>query len=135
MTQLRFVLGVDLDGVCAEFYANVFSLQLADRRQNDPNYHLTEGKVTLSIMPWSIDMFAGMAIKRPGPDHLGIRVKDLAAFTEEERRIGEKNTFIASRKLGGSKESQVRKALIESSVIGDYVTADPDGNWLDIRQG
>lgn len=119
---------------CAEFYATVFELQPVNRKPGDPNFHLTDGKVTLTIMPWTIDLYAGMAIRRPGPDHIGIRVKSLTEFKQEEKRIGEKNTFIASRRLGGSKESEVRRKLIEASTIGDYVTADPDGNWLDIRE-
>ncbi len=131
----RFAIRTMNAEICAEFYANVFSLELKNRRQGDPNYHLSDGNVTLSVMPWSIDMFVGMSIKRPGPDHLGIKVADIGEFKREEQRIGEKNTFIASRLLGGSKESEVRKTLIEASTLGDYVTADPDGNWLDIRQG
>lgn len=90
--------------------------------------------MTLSIMPWSVEIFAGMSVKRPGPDHIGFKVKDMEAFKAEEKRVGEKNTFLASRKLGGSEESEVRKQLFASNALGTYQTADPDGTWIDIME-
>lgn len=130
----RFAIRTMNPEVCAEFYAKVFDLKPANTEKSVTGYHLSDGKITLSLLPWSIDIYAGMSIRRPGPDHIGIRVRNLAEFKKEEKRIGEKNTFIASRPLGGSKESNVRRKLIESSILGDYATADPDGNWLDIRE-
>ena len=41
----------------AEFYATVFELQPVNRKEGDENYHLTDGRVILSIMPWKIDKF------------------------------------------------------------------------------
>ena len=128
----RFAIRTSNAEECAEFYAEVFELQPVNRKQGDANFHLTDGKVTLSIMPWSIEVFAGMSIKRPGPDHIGIKVADLAAFKAEEARIGGKNSYLASRKLGGSAEADTRRNLIESNALGKYLIADPDGNWLDI---
>ncbi|MGB0575094.1 MAG: hypothetical protein ACPGPC_02905 [Alphaproteobacteria bacterium] len=119
---------------CAEFYSEVFELQLSNRKEGDPNFHLTDGTMTLSIMPWSVSIFAGMSIKRPGPDHIGFKVKDMDAFKAEEKRIGEKNTFLASRRLGGSEESEVRRELFASNALGSYQTADPDGIWIDVVQ-
>lgn len=116
----------------AEFYSDVFELQLTNRREGDPNYHLTDGTVTLSIMPWEIEKFVGMSIKRPGPDHIGITVDNLDAFKAEVKRIGEKNSFLASRPLGGSKEANTRRDWFAGNALGQYQIADPDGNWLDI---
>lgn len=128
----RFAIRTVNAEACAEFYADVFELTIANRKEGDPNYHLSDGRVTLSIMPWRIGDFAGMAIKRPGPDHIGIRVKDLEEFKGEMTRIGEKNTYLASRPLGGSAESETRKALLRKNALGKLQIADPDGNWLDI---
>jgi catechol 2,3-dioxygenase-like lactoylglutathione lyase family enzyme len=79
-------------------------------------------------------IFAGMSINRPGPGHIGFKVKDMDAFKAEEKRIGEKNTFLASRRLGGSEESEVRRELFASNALGSYQTADPDGTWIDVVQ-
>jgi len=116
----------------AEFYADAFELQLINRKEGDPNYHLTDGKVTLSPMPWKIGEFVGTSIKRPGPDHIGIKVKDLAHFKSEMTRIGEKNTFLASRPLGGSDEANRRRDFFAGNALGKLQISDPDGNWLDI---
>ena len=116
----------------AEFYADVFELQLANRKEDDPNYHLTDGKVTLSLMPWKIEGFVGTSIKRPGPDHMGIKVKDLDHFKSEMKRIGDKNSFLASRPLGGSDEANRRRDFFAGNALGKLQISDPDGNWLDI---
>lgn len=116
----------------AEFYADVFELTLTNRREGDPNYHLTDGRVTLSLIPWWIEDFLGISIKRPGPDHIGIKVGDIDAFEAEMKRIGEKNTFLATRPLGGSKEANTRRDLFARNALGKLQIADPDGNWLDI---
>jgi hypothetical protein len=116
----------------AEFYASVFGLNLTNRREGDPNYHLTDGRVTLSIMPWNIEDFLGTAIRRPGPDHIGIKVKDLGAFKAQITRIGEKNTFLASRPLGGKNEANMRRDFFAKNALGKLQIGDTDGNWLDI---
>jgi catechol 2,3-dioxygenase-like lactoylglutathione lyase family enzyme len=116
----------------AEFYAEVFELQLTNRKEGDPNFHLTDGKVTLSLMPWKIEGFVGTAIKRPGPDHIGIRVRDLDHFKSEMKRIGDKNSFLASRPLGGSSEANRRRDFFAANALGKLQISDPDGNWLDI---
>ena len=128
----RFAIRTPDAEACAEFYAEVFELQPANRTSEEGAFHLTDGTVMLSIMPWSIEWFEGTSIKRPGPDHLGIRVADLDAFRAEEARIGGKNTFLASRPLGGSRESDARRDHFAASALGRYQIADPDGNWLDI---
>lgn len=128
----RFAIRTFNPEECVEFYSSVFGFQLVNRKNDDANFHLTDGKVTLSIMPWSIEVFAGMSIKRPGPDHIGIKVENLDDLKKEERRIADKNTFLISRRLGGNPEAETRRRLIESNALGGYVIADPDGNWLDV---
>ena len=58
----------------------------------------------------------------------------MEACKAEEKRVGEKNTFLACRKLGGSEETEVRKQLFASNALGIYQTADPDGTWIDIME-
>lgn len=116
----------------AEFYAEVFELQPTNRKEGDANYHLTDGRMTLSIMPWNIDKFVGQSIKRPGPDHIGFHVEDLDAFEADVVELREENTFMMSRPLGGSKEAEVRKNMLAADALGAFQIADPDGNWIDI---
>src|SRR5256885_4805217 len=117
---------------CAEFYSDVFELQPVNRKAEAPGYHLTDGRMTLSIMPWSIPIFAGMSIKRPGPDHMGFHVEDIEAFKTHVAEIAGANPYLAPVPLGGSKESDVRRDFLKASATGKFQLTDPDGNWLDI---
>lgn len=128
----RFAIRTKNPEACAEFYQDVFELKRRNMPRGKKGYHLTDGRVTLSLLPWDITIFGGMSIKRPGPDHIGIRVPDLAAFKKEMKRVAEKNTYLAPRPLGGSTESEVRRRLFRAAALGKFQMADPDGNWIDI---
>lgn len=128
----RFAIRTMNAEAVAEFYAEVFELKPLNRKAGDPNHHLTDGRVTLSIMPWTIDGFAGMSIKRPGPDHIGMKVENLDAFKADMERLGGKNSFLASRPLGGSKEADTRRDFFARNALGKLQFADPDGNWIDV---
>jgi predicted enzyme related to lactoylglutathione lyase len=114
----------------AEFYMDVFELQPLER--SAPGVHLSDGRVTLAIMPWSIAMFEGMSIKRPGPDHLGFKVEDLAAFKAHLAEVAGMNPYLAPVPLGGSPESDVRRRFFEASASGKLQMTDPDGTWIDV---
>jgi catechol 2,3-dioxygenase-like lactoylglutathione lyase family enzyme len=117
---------------CADFYSDVFELQPTNQQCEMGGYHLTDGRVTLSILPWSIDVFEGMSIKRPGPDHIGFKVESIEALRADAQRVGGMNPYLAGVPLGGSTESDVRKNLIKRSATGKYQMADPDGVWIDV---
>src|SRR2546428_12324899 len=59
---------------CAEFYRDVFELEPVYRESSTAGYCLTDGRVTLAVLPWSIPVVEGMSVKRPGPDHIGFHV-------------------------------------------------------------
>ena len=61
-----------------------------------------------------------------------VYLKNLEAFKAEEKRISDKNTFLAPCLLGGSPESEVRRQVFANAALGAYQMADPDGNWIDI---
>jgi len=88
--------------------------------------------VTLSILPWSIAIFADMSIKRPGPDHIGFKVESIEAFKQHVDAISGMNPYVAPMRLGGSKESDARKAFFASEAGGKYQMADPGGVWIDV---
>ncbi len=128
----RFAIRTPNAEECAEFYSEVFELQPVNRKTDVPGFHLTDGRITLSIMPWSIPVFESMSIKRPGPDHIGIRVADLAAFKKHIAEVAGSNPYLAPVPLGGSPESDVRKRFFEKHAMGKFQMTDPDGNWIDI---
>jgi len=118
----------------ADFYMDVFELQPTNKESELPAQHLTDGRVCLSLMPWSIDLFEGMSIKRQGPDHIGFKVESIAAVKAEVKKAQDWNQYLAPVQLGGSKEADARKALLARAATGGYQLADPDGNWVDIEE-
>jgi predicted enzyme related to lactoylglutathione lyase len=116
----------------ADFYMDVFKLEPLNRKTAAPGFHLTDGRVMLSIMPWSIDMFEGMNVKRTGPDHFGFKVQNLDSFKEHVRKVAGDNFHLAPVPLGGGKEPEMRKQFLAKSATGKFQMADPDGNWIDV---
>jgi predicted enzyme related to lactoylglutathione lyase len=116
---------------CADFYAHVFELQPVNRK-SAPGWHLTDGRVTLSILPWNIMTFEGMGIKRPGPDHIGFKVENVEAFKAHVATTAGMNSYLAPMPLGGSKEAEVRKSFLRANAGGKYQMADPGGVWIDV---
>jgi len=127
----KFALRTPHAEECAEFYADVFELQPVNRN-SAPGFHLTDGRVTLSILPWSIPVFEGISIKRPGPDHVGFHVENLDAFKAQVAEVAGANPYLAPVPLGGSPESAVRQRFFQSQATGKFQMTDPDGNWIDI---
>jgi len=117
---------------CADFYMDVFGLEPLNKRTEAPGHHLTDGRVMLSILPWSIPVYEGMAIKRPGPDHIGFKVESIDTFKQHVQDVVGACSYLAPMPLGGGKEAEVRKALLAKSSMGKYQMADPGGVWIDV---
>jgi catechol 2,3-dioxygenase-like lactoylglutathione lyase family enzyme len=119
---------------CAEFYQFVFELKPSNKNVNPAagGYHLTDGRVTLSILPWSIPIFENMSIKRPGPDHIGFKVESIEAFKQHVETTSGMNPYVAPMRLGGSKEADARKAFLATQAGGKFQMADPGGVWIDV---
>ena len=115
----------------AEFYQDVFELTPTGKG-GDAGYSLSDGRVTLRLLPWDMRNFEGMAIKRSGPEHFGFHVEDVEAFKSDAAQLAGANTMLAPVPLGGSAESDVRRRLFESGAQGKFQLTDPDGIWTDV---
>ena len=62
--------------LCAEFYHDVFQMTPLNRREGDETLSLTDGRMTLKLMPWKIADYDGVDANRPMLDHIGFRVED-----------------------------------------------------------
>jgi catechol 2,3-dioxygenase-like lactoylglutathione lyase family enzyme len=116
----------------ADFYMDVFELEPLNKKSEAPGYHLTDGRVTLSILSWSIPLFEGISIKRPGPDHIGFKVESIEALKADVQKVAGMNPYLAPVPLGGSKESDVRKQFFGRAATGQLQMTDPDGTWIDV---
>ncbi|MBT5047334.1 MAG: hypothetical protein HOM58_02440 [Rhodospirillaceae bacterium] len=68
---------------CAEFYHDVFKMTPLNRQEGDENYSLTDGRVTLKLIPWKISDYDGMEVSRPMLDHIGFKVEDAGKVHQE----------------------------------------------------
>src|SRR5439155_1243932 len=57
---------------CSQFYADVFGLTPL-KRLKDGNFYLSDGRVTLMIIPWKITDYYAQDPARTGLDHIGFR--------------------------------------------------------------
>src|SRR5262249_60344428 len=67
----------------AEFYSDVFELAPSNKKPGDPNHYLTDGHVTLVIMPWQIEDYDGTGIVTAGMDHIGFKVENVETVKAE----------------------------------------------------
>src|SRR5205814_6141590 len=96
----------------ATFYRDVFELapRNVEKRVDDRNHYLTDGHMTLVIMPWDITDYEGTGIITAGMDHIGFKVEDLAAFKQDVERVAADNPRLAPEPLGTGAEG---KKLLE----------------------
>ena len=83
--------------ILAEFYAEVFELVPLEKPADDPNYYLTDGRLTFTIMPWDITDYLGSGIERPALDHLGFQVESVAAFQRDLAALVERDPSLGAK--------------------------------------
>jgi predicted enzyme related to lactoylglutathione lyase len=118
----------------AAFYRDSFDLQEAEKALEDPNYYLTDGKVTLIIAPWKMSDFEGAGIDRPGLEHIGFKVEDVAAVKKDLAALREANPEMNERIISEPSEGERRVALIASCRHAEEVFSSPDGVFVDISK-
>ena len=118
----------------ANFYVDVFELEARNAPNEEGGYQLTDGRVTLSILPWKISSFNGAGIEQPGMDHIGFRVPALAAFKAHVDKIAKTNIHLAPKPIDFDSEGTARLALLRKCAHGSFQLADPDGTLIDVAE-
>ena len=118
----------------ATFYREVFELVETEKPADDPNFYLSDGKVTFVIMPWDITDFAGTGIERPALDHIGFKVEDVSAVKSELEKVKRERPSLAPNPVGSEAgaEGEARLKLFARCPLGQFHMADPDGVLIDI---
>jgi catechol 2,3-dioxygenase-like lactoylglutathione lyase family enzyme len=119
----------------AQFYRDVFELAPSnvDKQPGDANHYLSDGHVTLVIMPWDITDYDATGIITPGMDHIGFKVENLESFKMDVKRIADDNPRLAPAPVGTGKEGAALAKLFERSCsLGQHCLADPDGILIDV---
>lgn len=118
----------------AQFYADVFELEPRNDPGEDGAYRFTDGRVTMTVLPWRISDFNGSGIEQPAMDHIGFRVPDIASFEEKVEKLRILNPHIAPRPIDFNDEGKARLALLKRNSTGSFHLADPDGNMISVGQ-
>ncbi len=128
----HFALRAVMPETLAQFYIDVFELRLTEKPAGDKNFYLSDGRVTLMIMPWEITDYDGTGIERPALDHLGFKVENLNAFKESLAALTAKNHHLSPSPIGAGPEGKARLELFKKCPFGKYQMADPDGVLIDV---
>lgn len=116
----------------AAFYRDSFELKEEEKALEDPNFYLTDGRVTLIIAPWKMSDFEGAGIDRPGIEHIGFKVENVEAVKRELAALRETNPEMRERIISEPKEGERRLALIATCRHGQHPLSSPDGVFVDI---
>ena len=119
---------------CAAFYAEMFDLKPANLRIDAEAYGVTDGRMTLVILPWNIKDYDGTGIVGPGLDYIGFKVESIEAFEKDVQEISGNNPLIAPSPVGSGPEGAARLKMFERTSLGSYHLADPDGVLLDVME-
>ena len=121
----------------AEFYAKVFDFAPVEKNDGSKNVYLSDGQVTLAIIPWRLGDFEKTGISARGMDHIGFKVESIAALKSDIARITEKNYRFQPRTsiLGQGNEGLGRLEMFRNSCpLGCHHMADSDGLLIDVRE-
>jgi catechol 2,3-dioxygenase-like lactoylglutathione lyase family enzyme len=119
----------------AAFYREVFELapKNVEKGPDDRNHYLTDGHMTLVIMPWDITDYDATGIITPGMDHVGFKVESVDALKADIDRIAADNPRLRPNPVGTGKEGFALDKLFERScAMGQHRLADPDGILIDV---
>jgi catechol 2,3-dioxygenase-like lactoylglutathione lyase family enzyme len=118
----------------ARFYVEVFELSEQNAKPGDPNHYLTDGKMTLMIMPWRIKNFVGQSILPTGMDHVGFTVESVDKLKEDLDELVGINPVMNPIPLGKGKEGGARLELLRQQCpIGEHFISDPDFTLIAVR--
>jgi predicted enzyme related to lactoylglutathione lyase len=119
---------------CAEFYNEVFELASLNKKADDPNYYLSDGRMTLAILQWDMDDYLGMDPQRLGPDHIGFTVESIDAVKADLEDLTGQNPLMRSRPLGYGDEGKARLGLFKKCPLGSYHLTDIEGVYIDVAE-
>lgn len=116
----------------AQFYREVFDFTPKNKGADDPNFYLSDGHVTLVIMPWDITVYDGTGIITQGMDHIGFKVESLDALKADIARIAASNPRLAPAPMTGPEGEKLEALFRRSCPLGQHQMADCDGTLIDV---
>jgi catechol 2,3-dioxygenase-like lactoylglutathione lyase family enzyme len=117
--------------IVAEFYRDLFGLTAQEKKAGDPNHYVSDGHVTLVIMPWHITDYEGTGIVSPSLDHIGFTVESLTQFKADVDRVAGDNPLLSPAPVAAGPEGKARLELARRSCpLCEHQMADVDGIFV-----
>ncbi len=118
----------------AEFYTTVFELQRLNRPSDSGTYYLSDGRVSLVILPWTMANFVGHDPMPPMLDHFGFKVESIEAFKRDMDDLIGQNPQMVTKPLGYGSEGEARLALFKQCPVGEFHLTDLEGVYIDVTE-
>ena len=119
----------------ARFYVDMFALKEQNAEHGDPNHYLTDGHMTLVIIPWKITNYAGQSIMPTGVDHFGFTVESVDKVKADIDWLVGLNPVMHTIPLGMGPEGRARLELAQKQCpMADHFISDPDYNLIAVMQ-
>jgi catechol 2,3-dioxygenase-like lactoylglutathione lyase family enzyme len=118
----------------AEYYADIFGLALANRKADDERWILSDGRMSLVLIPWKISDYHGTGIVSQGPDHIGFKVESIEALKADIEKINAGNPYLESRPLDRNAETRARSVMLAKAGGGGFQMSDNDNVLIDVSE-
>ena len=112
----------------------MFELSPLNKAKDDPNYYLSDGRMTLSIMQWKLDDYLDGDPQRLGPDHIGFSVESIDGLKADLEDLTCQNPHMRIRALGYGTEGQSRLNLFKRCPLGSFHITDIEGVYIDVTE-
>ncbi len=113
----------------AEFYQNVFELRPVESGGNDGQLCLSDGKVSIVIIPSETKSYRTMT---EGLDHIGFKVDALAEAEKDLDELGRSHPESTPKQIDLGRFGPATKREIDGCMLGRRSLADPDGVLMDL---
>lgn len=122
---------------CVDFYEDVFGFAHKKPTAADPNHYLSDGRMTLILIQWSIQDYGGISVTGRGPDHIGFKVEDAAKVQGEIEGYathfapGNAPMWLLNTVNRTTDENQIRSKMVaDSNPVSQYQFTDRDGVFV-----
>src|SRR5262249_18248112 len=116
----------------AEFYSTVYELPVSNERSGDA-YRLSDGRVTLLILPWKMENFIGHDPEPPRLEHFGFKVESIEALKRDMEDIAGTNPVMVTKPLGAGAEGKARLEVLRQCPVGQFQLTDLEGVHIDVN--
>ena len=112
-----------------------FVQRRVEKANGGRNIYLSDGQVTLVIIPWTMSDFENTGISARGMDHIGFKVESIDKLKSDIDQAAERNFRLrpGNTVVGRGKEGNERLVMFKRTCpLGCHHLADLDGLLLDV---